>query len=203
MAVSDGKDLTDLLRAWANGDGQALEELTPHVYGELHRLAHMYMAGERRNHPLQSTALINEAYIRLIRWKDVRWQSRTHFFAMAAKLMRRALLDVARSQRKQKRGGGAADTTFDEAFVFRPERPQDLIELDEALTELDALDPRKSRIVELRFFAGLSVQETASAMGLSERTVLRNWSLARAWLRLELQKKAKAATSRAQGANLR
>jgi RNA polymerase sigma factor (TIGR02999 family) len=150
MAVSDGKDLTDLLRAWANGDGQALEELTPHVYGELHRLAHMYMAGERPNHPLQSTALINEAYIRLIRWKHVRWQSRTHFFAMAAKLMRRALLDVARSQRKQKRGGGAADTTFDEVFVFRPERPQDLIELDEALAELSALDPRKSQIVELR-----------------------------------------------------
>jgi len=188
MADSEEHDLTDLLRAWTSGDGQALEKITPRVYGELHRLAGLYMAGERINGPLQTTALINEAYIRLIRWKDVQWQSRTHFFAMAAKLMRRVLLDAARQRHKKKRGGGIADTTFDEACVLNPQRPEDLIALDDALTELGELDPRKAQIVELRFFGGLSVDETATVMELSERTVMREWDRARAWLRLELSK---------------
>lgn len=187
MATSEDPQLTELLRAWAQGDHDALEKLTPRVYAELHRLAGVYMAGERRpNHPLQTTALINEAYVRLIDWKDVRWQSRTHFFAMAATLMRRVLVDIARNRQQGKRGGGTAETTLDESCVFQPDKSSDLVALDEALTRLAEMDPRKGRIIELRFFAGLSVEETALVMQLSERTVLREWNLARAWLRLDL-----------------
>lgn len=152
-------------------------------------MADRYMAGERANHPLQTTALINEAYIRLIGWKNVRWQNRAHFFAVAAQLMRRILVDIARAQRQTKRGGGAAETSLDEALVFRPERSRDLLVLDEALTRLAEIDPRKSRIVELRFFGGLSVDETASVMQISDRTVLREWNSARAWLYREISRK--------------
>lgn len=186
MAASDEHELTELLRAWAQGDRQALEELTPRVYAELHRLANLYMARERPNHPLQTTALINEAYIRLIDWKDVRWQSRTHFFAMASRLMRQILVDMARSRDQHKRGGRMEETTLDESCAFHPDRSRDLVAIDDALTRLGEMDPRKARIIELRFFAGLSVPETAVATGLSERTVLREWNSARAWLHLDL-----------------
>jgi RNA polymerase sigma factor (TIGR02999 family) len=186
MNSPDQHELTNLLRAWSQGDPQALDKITPRVYGELHRLARGYMADERPNHPLQATALINEAYIRLIDWKDVHWQSRTHFFAMAATLMRRVLVDMARKRDQLKRGGGASETTFDDAFAFQSAKSQDLLQLDAVLDRLEAMDPRKSRIVELRFFAGLSVEETAAALNLSDRTVKREWNLARAWLRLEL-----------------
>src|SRR5262249_54310631 len=186
MRLSEEHDLTALLRAWAQGDQDALEKLTPRVYAELHRLADLYMARERPNHPLQATALINEAYIRLIDWKDVRWQSRTHFFAMAARLMRQVLVDMARTRRQYKRGGRMEETTLEESCVFQPDRSRDLVAIDGALTRLAEVDPRKARIIELRFFAGLSVPETAAVTGLSERTVLREWNRARAWLRLDL-----------------
>jgi RNA polymerase sigma factor (TIGR02999 family) len=187
MPASEEHDLTRLLREWADGDQEALEKLTPRVYRELHQLAELYMAQERPNHPLQTTSLINEAYIRLIQWKDVRWQGRTHFFAMAARLMRRVLVDIARRGLRAKRGGRLPETTFDENCVLPPDKPHHFVQLDEALTELAAMDSRKVDIVELRFFGGLSVQETAQVLHLSERTVLREWNLARAWLRLALK----------------
>jgi len=180
-------DVTELLQAWRQGDAQALEALAPRVQKELHRLARRHMAGERPNHPLQTTALINEAYIRLIGWDNVQWQNRAHFFAVAAQLMRRILVDIARARVGPRRGGGAAETTLDEAFVFRPDKSRDLLQLDEALTTLAEMDPRKSRIVELRFFGGLSVEETAAVLQISDRTVLREWTLARAWLYREIK----------------
>src|SRR5262249_14562823 len=182
MSVSQGPNLTLLLQAWSNGNERALDQLVPHVQRELHRLARRYMAGERENHPLQTTALINEAYIRLIGWKNVQWKNRAHFFAVAAQLMRRILVDIARARLGDKRGGGAHETTLDEALAFRPEKSRELVALDEALTRLAAIDPRKSRIVELRFFGGLEVEETAAVLQISDRTVLREWKLARAWL---------------------
>jgi len=186
MIASERQELTQLLQAWSNGDKQALEKLVPRVQRELHRLAGRYMARERPNHPLQTTALINEAYIRLIGWTNVRWQNRAHFFAVAAQLMRRILVDIARTRSQAKRGGGAVETTFDDACVFRQERTHDLVTLDDALTRLAEIDPRKSRIVELRFFSGLSVEEVARVMQISDRTVLREWNLARAWLHREV-----------------
>src|SRR5689334_9351345 len=172
MAATSPPDLTKLLRAWSNGDKQALEDLVPHVQHQLHRLARRYMAGERQDHSLQTTALINEAYIRLINWKNADWQSRAHFFAVAAQFMRHILVDCARSKLGEKRGEGAHETSLDEAFVFRPEKSRDLLALDEALTRLAEIDQRKSRVVELRFFGGLDVEETAEVLQLSERTVL-------------------------------
>jgi RNA polymerase sigma factor (TIGR02999 family) len=156
------------------------------VQQELHKLASRYLAGERPDHPLQTTALINEAYVRLIAGKDVRWQNRAHFFAMAAQLMRRILVDIARARRQPKRGAGAVHTTLQEGLVFRPERSRDLVLLDEALTRLAEMDPRKSRIIELRFFGGLNTQETAVVLQVSERTIRREWNSARAWLYREL-----------------
>jgi RNA polymerase sigma-70 factor, ECF subfamily len=190
MADSEKHELTNLLRAWSEGDQEALHQLTPRVYKELHRLARIYMAGERLNHSLQTTALINEAYVRLIGWKEPHWQSRTHFFAVAAQLMRRVLVDAARKRGRAKRGAGIADTTFEEAYVYEPAKARDLVALDEALTQLEEIDPRKSRIVELRFFAGLSLEESALVMQLSSRTVRREWNVARAWLRLQLNRPA-------------
>jgi RNA polymerase sigma-70 factor (ECF subfamily) len=187
MALPKDHDVTELLQAWRQGDDQALEALAPRVQKELHRLARRHMAGERPNHPLQTTALINEAYIRLIGWDNVQWQNRAHFFAVAAQLMRRILVDIARARVGPRRGGGAAETTLDEAFVFRPDKSRDLLQLDEALTTLAEMDPRKSRIVELRFFGGLSVEETAAVLQISDRTVLREWNLARAWLYREIK----------------
>ena len=186
-SASTTRELTGLLRAWSSGDQQALEQLAPRVQRELHRIAARYMADERPNHPLQATALINEAYIRLIDWKDVRWQNRAHFFAVSAQLMRRILVDFARARDQAKHGNGIADEALDEAFVLQPGRSADLLLLDEALTKLAEMDRRKVRVIELRFFGGLSVQETAVVLQVSDRTVLREWNLAKAWLYREIR----------------
>ncbi len=188
MSGGDGVDLTTLLRAWSDGDGEALEKLVPRVRRELHRLAHRCMRGERPGHTLQTTALINEAYIRLVGWKDVRWQNRAHFFSVSAQIMRRILVDAARKRKQVKRGGDAFRTTLDEACVVAPERSADVVALDEALTRLAEIDPRKAKVVEMRFFAGLDYEEIAAVLGVSDRTVLRDWKLARAWLYRELER---------------
>ena len=181
------QEITQLLLAWNEGDGQALDRLMPLVQDELHRLAHRYMAGERPGHPLQTTALINEAYLRLVDSSRVRWQNRSHFFAVSAQLMRRILVDVARARHKQKRGGDVVQVSLDEAMVVTREPSADLIALDEALTTLATFDERKSRIIELRFFGGLSVEETAEVLKVSAATVIRDWGLAKAWLLRELK----------------
>ena len=186
MAEPSVADVTALLVAWGKGDEAALEQLTPMVYGELHRLAKGYMHGERQAHTLQTTALINEVYVRLIDWKNVEWQNRAHFLSVAANLMRRILVDFARSRNYAKRGGGALLVELDEAMNQAEEKSAELVALDDALKSLEAFDPRKCRIVELRFFGGLSNEETATALQISPRTVLREWTLARAWLHREL-----------------
>lgn len=172
-------ETTQLLMAWGEGSETALEKLVPLVEAELHRLARRYLRGERPGHTLQSTALINEAYLRLIDWKTVRWQNRAHFLGVSAKLMRRILVDHARRNRG-KNGAGSIHVSFEGAASI--ERPENLVDLDEALNDLAALDERKSRIVELRFFGGLTVPETAEVLKISPRTVKREWSLAQAWL---------------------
>ncbi len=188
MATRSPKEITRLLVAWGDGDQAALDELTPLVHEELHRLAHHYMGGERTGHTLQTTALVNEAYIRLIDWKNVRWQSRAHFFAVSAQLMRRILVDFARARGYQKRGGGMLAVSLDEAAFVSEDKGADLVALDEALVTLATLDPRQSKVVELRFFGGLSNEETAEVLQVSSGTVRRDWSLARAWLHRELSK---------------
>ena len=184
------RDVTGLLVAWGNGDESVLEELMPIVHGELRRLARRMMRGERGNHTLQTTALVNEAYLRLVDLNRVRWQDRAHFFAMSARLMRRILVDHARSRNYQKRGGALRRVSLDEALVVSGERGTDLVALDDALAELAAVDPRKSQVVELRFFGGLSIEEAAEALQVSGETVLRDWRLARAWLRRELSEES-------------
>ncbi len=180
-------NVTQLLAAWSGGDEAALEALTPLVHQELHRLAARYMAGERPGHILQATALVNEAYMRLVDWKDVRWQNRAHFFGMAAQIMRRILVDVARSRGRAKRGGAQLQVSLSEAaLVPAAVESVDLVQLDDALGRLEALDARQSRVVELRFFAGLSLEETAHVLDVSVGTVRRDWSMARAWLYREL-----------------
>ena len=178
--------VTDLLVAWGRGDESALERLMPLVQKELRRLARREMGRERRGHTLQTTALVNEAYLRLIDVSRVAWRDRAHFFAMSARLMRRILVDHARTKQAQKRGGGARTVSFDEALVVSGERGADLVALDEALIALAAVDARKSQVVELRFFGGLTAAETAEALDVSEDTVLRDWKLAKAWLLREL-----------------
>lgn len=173
--------VTDLLVAWSAGDEESLERLTPLVYDELRRLAGRRLARER-GESLQPTALVHETYLRLIDQRSVNWQNRTHFFAIAARLMRRILIDHARRRDADRRGGGAVHVTLDEAREVSNARSAELLALDEALDELATVDPRKSHVVELRFFGGLSVQETAEALGVSEVTVMRDWSTARAWL---------------------
>ena len=180
--------LTQLLQSWSEGNQEALDKLAPLVYDELHRLARHYMRGERTGHTLQTTELVNEAYVRLIDWKNVRWQNRAHFFGVAAQMMRRILVDVARSRRFAKRGGDACRVSLSEAADVSSERGEDFIALDEALQSLAAIDERKSRIVELRFFGGLSVEESAEVLGVSPQTVMRDWKLAKVWLTRELQK---------------
>ena len=186
MTTHSPKEITRLLVAWGDGDESALADLTPLVYEELHRLAHHYMNGERADHTLQTTALVNEAYVRLIDWKNVRWRNRTHFFAVSAELMRRILVDFARARGYQKRGGGARAVELDEATVMASDQDTDVVALDEALNSLAEMDARQSRVVELRFFGGLSVEEAAEVLMVSPATVRRDWSLARAWLRREL-----------------
>ena len=183
------EEITQLLLAWNQGDEQALDRLMPLVHAELHQLAHRYMAGERPGHPLQTTALVNEAYLRLIDTSRVRWQNRAHFFAVSAQLMRRILVDVARARAKLKRGGEAIQVSLDEAMAIAREPGADLIALDDALTTLATFDERKSKVVELRFFGGMSVEETAEVLGISATTVMRDWGLAKVWLLRELEKK--------------
>lgn len=186
MTTPSAKEVTQLLIAWSDGDRSALEQLTPLVHAELYRLAKRYMAQERQGHTLQATALVNEAYLRLIDWKSVRWQNRAHFFGVSANLMRRILVDHARSRNYQKRGAGARKVPLDEAAVVSEDRAPDFVALDDALNALAEVDPRKSKIIELRFFGGLSVEETAEVLRISPRTVTREWSLAQAWLYREM-----------------
>jgi RNA polymerase sigma-70 factor, ECF subfamily len=175
-------DITQLLRAWSGGDQAALGKLTPLVYEELHRAAHRYMAQERPGHMLQTTALVNEVYLRLVDVRKVNWQDRAHFLAVCARLMRRVLTDFARSRRHLKRGGDSPRVVLDEALLVSRQPPADLIALDDGLNALAAFDPRKSEVVELRFFGGLSVEETAAVLEVSSDTVKRDWKLARVWL---------------------
>ena len=187
MPSPPSQELTRLLIDWSKGNRAALDELTPLVYAELRRLARHYMNQERQGHTLQTTALVNEAYVRLVDQKNVHWQNRAHFFAIAAQMMRRILVDYARTHRRAKRGGGALQVTLDEAMLLAPERSEQLIALDEALEKLAELDPRKSRVVEMRHFGGLSVEEVAEVLKVSPNTVIRDWSMAKAWLRREIE----------------
>jgi RNA polymerase sigma factor (TIGR02999 family) len=185
---SSPNDITQLLLAWSDGDKAALDKLMPVVYQELHRLAHNHLTGEREGHTLQTTALVNEAYVKLIDQKRVRWQSRSHFFAVASKIMRRILVDYARSRKCAKRGGGLPTIGLDEGIVVSPERSEEIIAVDEALTALAGTDERKARIVELRFFVGLSIEETAALLEVSPGTVMKDWTFAKAWLQRKLNK---------------
>jgi RNA polymerase sigma-70 factor (ECF subfamily) len=178
-------DISKLLHAWSNGDPNALAQLTPVVYDELHRLARRYMKRERPGHSLQTTALVNEAYMRLVDYKRIGWQGRAHFFAISAQLMRRILVERAR-RHNLKRGGGLRHVSLDEAAVVGGDQSPDLVALDDALDSLARLDPRKVQVVEMRFFGGLSVEETAEVLKVSPVTVMRDWSTAKAWLYREL-----------------
>jgi RNA polymerase sigma-70 factor, ECF subfamily len=195
VAGSPSQGVTKLLLAWSEGQDTALEKLVPLVYQELRRMARRYMYGERAGHTLQTTALVNEAYLRLIDCRKVRWQNRAHFFAISAQLMRRILVDFARSRRYQKRGGGIQNVTLDEALIVAPQQGQQLLALDDALSALAKIDARKARVVELRFFGGLSVEETAEVLTVSTDTVLRDWRLAKAWLAREMGKSMKQAAT--------
>jgi RNA polymerase sigma-70 factor, ECF subfamily len=176
-------EISELLQAWSEGDEAALTKLTPLVYQELHRLAHHYMSRERTDHTLQTTALVNEAYLRLLRTSRIEWRGRTHFFAVSAQVMRRILVDMARARGYAKRGGRACHISLeDTAVMASAETDADLVDLDEALTALSAMDTRKSQVVELRFFGGLTVEETAEVLRVSPDTVMRDWSLAKVWL---------------------
>jgi RNA polymerase sigma-70 factor (ECF subfamily) len=183
---ASSQDVTQLLVAWRNGDEAARDELMPLVYQELHRLAHQYMSRERPGHTLQTSALVNEAFLRLVDQRDVQWQNRAHFFGIAGQMMRRILVDYARNRRYAKRGGGAAQVSLDEELIVSEERSAEVVALDEALSRLAAFDERKSQVVELKFFGGLSIEETAEVLGVSPGTVMRDWTLARAWLRREM-----------------
>ena len=181
-------DVTQLLVAWSNGDRSARDQLMPLVYDELRRLAHRYMARERPDHTLQTSALVNEAYLRLIDQNDMQWQNRAHFFAIAAQMMRRILVDYSRKRGFAKRGGDARKVPLEDAMIVSEERAADVVALDAALNSLAEFDPRKSQIVELRFFGGLSIEETAEVLAVSPATVLRDWTLAKAWLRREIDR---------------
>jgi len=180
------QEVTILLRAWGGGDRQALDRLTPLVYRELRQIAGRLMAGQRPNHTLQATALVNEAYVRLVDAHEASWQDRAHFFALCARAMRQILIDHARARASEKRGGGQVSIELDEALAAAPASEINLLELDDALKRLAALDARKSQVVELRFFGGLNLEETAEALKVSTKTVQRDWDLARAWLFGEL-----------------
>ena len=182
MSVPSSHELTMMLQAWGGGDRSALEKLTPLVEAELRRLAHHYLAQERPGHILQTTALINEAWLRLIDWKQVSWQNRAHFFGVSARLMRYILVGFARARQQHKRGAGARHVSLEEAALVSADRSDDLVALDDALQMLAKYDPRKCEIVELRFFGRLSVEETAEFMKLSPATIIREWNKAKAWL---------------------
>jgi RNA polymerase sigma-70 factor (ECF subfamily) len=191
--LADGltHQVTALLRAWTAGDKAAQDRLFELIDGELHRLARLYMSEERKNHTLQPTALVNEAYIRLVDIREIRWEDRGHFFAVAARVMRRILVDRARARLYQKRGGGAEEIPFDEAIFKAPQSDRDVIALDDALTALGKVDERKKKVVELKFFAGLDLNETANALGVSPDTVTRDWKLAKVWLLREIKRARK------------
>ncbi len=188
MSQNTTQEITQLLLAWGDGDKQALDRLMPFVYEELRRLAKNYMRNQRSDHTLQTTALVNEAYLRLIDSSQVRWQNRTHFFAISAQLMRRVLVDFARKKKAIKRGGEEQKITFDEALPVSSQKESELIALDEALNELAKMNERQSQIVEMRYFGGMNEKEIAEALNISARTVRRDWSVARAWLYRELNK---------------
>jgi len=188
VAAPSQKQITQMLVDWGNGDQAALEKLTPLVYNELHRLARRYMGRERPGHTLQTSALVNEAYIRLIDWKNTEWQNRAHFFAVSAQLMRRILVDFARSRTYAKRGGAARKVPLEEATIVSREKSADLVALNDALDSLAQLNERQGQVIELRFFGGLSLEEIAEVLKVSVGTVRRDWSLARAWLHRELRK---------------
>ena len=182
----DPNEVTQLLVAWSNGDSVARDALMPLVHDELRRLAHRYMGRERGNHTLQTSALVNEAYLRLIDQKDVHWQNRAHFFGIAAQMMRRILVDYARKRGFAKRGGNLQCVPLEQVMIVSPERAAEVVALDDALNSLADLDQRKSQIIELRFFGGLSIEETAEVLGVSPGTVMRDWTFAKAWLRREI-----------------
>jgi RNA polymerase sigma factor (TIGR02999 family) len=182
------QDITHLLRQFSDGNREALDDLLPLVYDELRRQAANYLRRERHDHTLQTTALIHEAYIKLINPREVRWQNRAHFFAIAAQTMRRVLVDYARSKLCKKRGGDPIQITLDEGVMKSDQKSIDLLALDEALTRLAALDEQKARVVELKYFSGMTTEETAEVLGISSRTVERNWLMAKAWLNRELSR---------------
>jgi len=179
-------EITGLLKAWAGGDRVALEQLTPVVYAELKRMAVRYMAKERPGNSLQATALVNEAFLRLVEVDNVRWQDRAHFFAVSAQMMRRILVDAARARGSEKRGGAVVKVDLNESIDAMPDRGGQLVALDEALDALAQFDPRKAKVIEMRFFGGLSVEETAEVLKISAQSVMRDWKLARAWLMREM-----------------
>jgi RNA polymerase sigma factor (TIGR02999 family) len=183
-------DVTQLLVAWTNGDQAARDQLISFVYEELYRLARRYMRSESPGHTLQTSALVNEAFLRLVDQRNVRWQNRSHFFAIAAQMMRRILVDYARSRSYAKRGGGARALTLDEELIVSDERSDEVVAVHEALEQLAKFDARKGQIVELRFFGGLSIDETAEVLGVSPGTVMSDWTMAKAWLRREISPQA-------------
>jgi RNA polymerase sigma factor (TIGR02999 family) len=182
MPTSTPREITQLLHAWSQGDQAAVDQLIPLVYAELHRLAKSYMRSEYGAHPLQTTALLNEAYLRLVDYQETEWESRAHFFGIAARLMRQILVDFARARNYKKRGAGARQISLDEVLLVQPDRDQDLVALDEALNALAKIDKRKSQVVEMRFFGGLAEKEIAATLGFSHETIKRDWRLAKAWL---------------------
>jgi RNA polymerase sigma factor (TIGR02999 family) len=185
--MKNDEQITELLAAWSKGDETSLERLLPFVERELRRIAHNYMRRENGNHTLQTTALVNEAYLRLVDQTSVNWQNRSHFFAISSKIMRRILLNYAREQHAGKRGGGAIHVELNESLVLTPEKSNELIALDEALKKLKKFDEQKSRIVELRYFGGLTIEETAEVLQIAPPTVSLHWRLARAWLKREIE----------------
>ncbi len=187
MGVASSSEVTGLLRAWGEGDEEALQKLMPLVYDRLRAAAHRYMAGERAGHTLQTTELIHETYLRLVDVRRVKWQDRAHFHAVCAQLMRRILIDFARSRGYQKRGGGAPHVNLDEQLLVSAQADSNLVALDDALKRLAHVDERKSKVVELRFFGGLDVKETAAVLNVSADTVMRDWKLAKVWLLRELR----------------
>jgi RNA polymerase sigma-70 factor (ECF subfamily) len=187
MTTPSSEKVTRLLAAWSNGDKAALDQLMPLVYQELHRLARRRLGREIPGHTLQTTALVNEAYLRLVKQKEAQWQNRAHFFAIAAQMMRRILVDYARSRHYAKRGGRGQKVSFDEMIAVPEGQATDVVALDEALTTLGEIDQRKSKMVELRFFGGLSIEETAEVLGVSSATIRRDWTLTKAWLQREMK----------------
>jgi RNA polymerase sigma factor (TIGR02999 family) len=189
--TSSTHQITQLLKGWGNGDQAARDELIPLVYEELRRMAHQHMRKERPGHTLQTSALVHEAFVRLVDQREIQWQNRAHFFGIAAQMMRRVLVDHARSRHYAKRGGDARQVTLDEVAMVSAERAADVVALDDALIRFAAIDQRKSQIVELRFFGGLSIEETAAVLAVSAGTVMRDWTLAKAWLRREMSTDSK------------